>query len=393
MTGTYKLSLSLLSLAFLVAAAPAPRPKPLPPYIVAYEPKTVDERGLWMEADEFESRLQQSHLMIRDENIANYVRRVLCETVGQDRCSAVRIYVLEIPAFNATMYPNGAMTVWTGLLLRVRSEAELGAVLGHEFAHFELRHSLQGFKQRRSASDAAAWIGLLGAMSNTDVSNTQWSLVGSVYTFNREQEQQADLLGMEYLRNSRYPALSASEVWKNIMAEADATAAGRSYKNRRRYSAGFFDSHPTDLARAAYLDKAGSATPDPGDEDVMGHQSAVSQLLQRMLTAQIKLNDFGGTEYILGELAKIKGWTGDLLFARAEMYRERGNLRDYVTAAQLYEQAIAAGNVSPEAYRGLGLALIKSGSPSEGKTALSKYLEKKPDSGDYKVIEMLVRQP
>ncbi len=386
-----KLLLATTAAILLGGAAPEPKAKPLPPYTAAYEPQTVDERGLWMQADEYEARLRSSALLIRDEQVVNYVRRVLCETVGEDRCRSVRVYVLEVPAFNASMYPNGAMTVWTGLLLRARNEAELAAVLGHEFAHFELRHSVQGFKQSRGATDALAWVQLLGAISNTDVSNSQWSLIGSIYRFSRQQEQAADLLGLDYLRNSRYPAASAAKVWQHIMAEADATAAGRLYKNKHRYAAGFFDSHPTSLARASYLQVEAAKAPDSGDEDVNGHQAAIAPLRERLLAAQVKLNDFGGTDYLLNELAKIHGWTGQLLFARAELYRERGNPRDLVTASQLYDEAIKAGHSTPEAYRGMGLALLKSGETSSGRSALSEYLRLKPDAGDAKIIQTLVK--
>src|SRR3546814_16031225 len=67
--------------------------------------------------------------------------------------------------FNATMSPNGTMRVYSGLLLRVRSEAELAAVLGHEFGHFEKRPSLMQFKAASGGSDLLAWSALLASMS------------------------------------------------------------------------------------------------------------------------------------------------------------------------------------------------------------------------------------
>ncbi|WP_333999038.1 hypothetical protein [Sphingomonas aurantiaca] len=96
----------------------------LPTYSQAYTPTTVDERGVWMEADEDERRLRESPSVIRDPALNAYVRGVLCRTVGDDRCRSVRIYIERVPAFNASMAPNGTMIVWSGLLLRVRNEAE-----------------------------------------------------------------------------------------------------------------------------------------------------------------------------------------------------------------------------------------------------------------------------
>ena len=105
----------------------------LPPFESNYQPNDIDEKGLWMLADEDERGLRDSKLVIHDVALNTYLHGVLCRTVGTDRCGSVRIYVERVPAFNASMAPNGTLRIWTGLLLRIRSEAELAAVLGHEF--------------------------------------------------------------------------------------------------------------------------------------------------------------------------------------------------------------------------------------------------------------------
>jgi|GEM_PF-5212829 len=89
-----------------VNAEPAPTP---PPYQGFYQPQGVDEVGLWREDDESERRLAASRLVIQDEALNAYRKEVLCKTVGTDRCTATRIYVLREPTFNATMSPNGTM--------------------------------------------------------------------------------------------------------------------------------------------------------------------------------------------------------------------------------------------------------------------------------------------
>lgn len=362
----------------------------LPPYVQAYEPKSVDERGMWMMADEQEKLWALSELRITDEQLNAYVERVLCETVGRDRCSGVRIHILNIPAFNATMSPNGAMTVWSGLLLRVRSEAQLAAVLGHEFAHFEMRHSLKGFEQRRSASDTWSWLAVLGGIAQVNTGDAQVSLVGSIFQFNRGQETEADLLGLKYLAQSPYPSRAASEVWQQLMEESDATDFGRKIKRRDTYRAGFFDTHPTSLSRADYLLDQALAYNDSGDPRDNEHYAAIQKHLPKFLADQVKLNDFSGTEYILSGIAGTTGWTGELLHARAELFAARGNPRDLITSTTLYLQAIEAGYRPPETLRGLGLSLVKSGKKSEGAKYLEDYLAAAPDAPDAAIIKMYV---
>jgi Zn-dependent protease with chaperone function len=381
----------LLSAAIVLsAAAPKATSTALPTYTPAYEPRTVDERGLWAQADEDERQVRDSPLLIRDEALNSYVRHVLCTTVGDDRCKTARIYVLEVPAVNAFMAPNGMMVVWSGLLLRASSEAELGTVLGHEFAHFELRHGLTAFKRKRTTSDILAWASVLGGLAGVDTSLSQLSLIGSYYRFNRDQEQEADLLGLKYLGSSPYPSASAPLLWEHMMAETDATEIGRKRRPRQHYASGFFASHPTDLKRAVYLLAEAKKIGDAGDPRVAGHRQGVGKYLPLFLADQIKLNDFGGTEYILGQLAGVNGWTGDLLFARGELYRMRGNPRDLVSAASFYGDAIKAGYAAPEARRNLGLALLRGGQVTDGKAALGDYLRLKPDASDSKAIAALL---
>ncbi len=360
----------------------------LPPFTPAYEPQSVDERGMWMMADEYEQLLAASELRIEDEALNSYVERVLCETVGDDRCSGVRVYILNVPAFNATMSPNGAMTVWSGLLLRVRNEAQLGAVLGHEFAHFEQRHSLKGFEQRRGASDVMAWAAVLGGIGQTSTRDLQVSLVGSIFQFNRSQETEADLLGLQYLAQSRYSSRAASEVWQQLMEEADATAFGRKIKKRNRYRAGFFDTHPTSLNRAQYLLDQALEYEDSGDLRSDEHYEAIKPHLPKFLADQVRLNDFNGTEYILNGIAGTIGWTGELLHARAELFATRGNPRDLITSTTLYLRAIEAGYRTPETVRGLGLSLVKSGKQTEGAKYLREYIAEVPDAPDASIIRM-----
>lgn len=379
-----------LAAALPLAASAAEEEPLLPPYVPAYEPQSVDERGMWMMADEQEKLFEVSELRIDDEELNAYVERVLCETVGKDRCSGVRVHILNVPAFNATMSPNGAMTVWTGLLLRVRSEAQLAAVLGHEFAHFEMRHSLKGFEQRRSASDAWSWLAVLGGIAQVNTSDAQVSLVGSIFQFNRGQETEADLLGLKYLAQSPYPSRAASEVWQQLMEEADATDFGRKIKRRDVYRAGFFDTHPTSLSRADYLLDQALAYGDSGDARAKEHYAAIQKHLPKFLADQVKLNDFNGTEYILSGIAGTTGWTGELLHARAELFAARGNPRDLITSTTLYLQAIDAGYKPPETLRGLGLSLVKSGKRSEGAKYLEDYLSALPDAPDASIIKMYI---
>ncbi|MCW1403822.1 M48 family metalloprotease [Novosphingobium sp. MW5] len=380
------------------ASVPARAADPLPPYAKAYEPQTKDERGLWMEADEGERVLRDSALLVRDDALAKYVKGVLCRQVGEDRCNSARIYIVEVPQFNASMAPNGTMRVWTGLLLRARNEAELASILGHEFAHFELRHGVMGIKKARDAAGLAAWIGVIGAAgayygggtSMSDAaSSLQIAVIGTYFKFSRDQEAAADMLSFKYMANSPYDPHAASQVWQYIMAEADARSVARGLKPGREYKADFFGTHPATPERAAYLKAEADKLGKQGELRAKEYREALRPFMPRLLAAQVKSNDFGGSEHLLQTLSQVEGWTGDLLFARGELFRQRANPRDLATAADLFREAIAKGYTAPEVHRELGLSLLRNGQEAEGKASLKQYLALKPDASDINVIKML----
>lgn len=214
----------------------------VPPYEGVYQPQGIDEIGLWNDADESEKELNNSALLVRDEELTKYVKSVLCKTVGADRCGKTRVYIMRVPIFNASMDHNGTMRIYSGLLLRVKNEAELGSILGHEFGHFEKRHGLQRFKKSRSGSDLVAWASILSS-SYIQFNTAQLIVYGSYFNFSRENEREADMLGLAYLKNGPLRPQAASLVWQNIMGEQQASAAGKGLKKPKLQSAAYFASH------------------------------------------------------------------------------------------------------------------------------------------------------
>jgi hypothetical protein len=363
-----------------------------PPYAGAYEPQGVDERGLWMELDEFERRFRDSPMVFRNERLNEYVKAVLCKTVGFDRCASVRVYVVNDSSFNATMAPNGLMQVHIGALVRLHSEAELAAVLGHEFAHFELRHTLQGFRNRRRGSDWMAWIGLAGAVTNQNTSTIQSGIIAGLYSFNREQETAADLLGAAFIRASPY-RLSASQVWKRVVQEDDALRADRHLKKVRRYYPYVTDTHPTSLQRMAYfvaLEKEAADAGNPGDEGAEDYRQATRPVLSDLFAGLVKGNEFGAVDFVVRSRGDALGWDGQLLSIRAELYRQRGTPRDIATARQFFEKATTYADAPPDCWRGLGLTALRLGEGETGRAALSEYLKRVPNARDAATIKLLL---
>jgi beta-barrel assembly-enhancing protease len=349
-----------------------------------YGPRDEVERGLWQQMDEYERELKNSQFLMSDPALNAYVKGVLCKAVGTDRCGAARIYIVRTPYYNAMMAPNGMMVVWSGLLLRTRNEAELATVLGHEFAHFEKRHSVQMFRNVKSKTDAMTWLSVVpGAMF------AQFSLMGSVMSFNREMERQADLVALDDLARNGYDPIAASEIWEQLRAEMDSTAEGRRMRKMMDSMGDFFQSHPNTKERMEYLRAA--AAGKRNNSQTFGTESyrkALGPWWPQLIDDQVKLNQFGISEFLLESMSRGK-WTAELLYARGELYRARAKEGDFAKAAGFYKQAVAQDPNLAESWRGLGLSLMRSGAKDDGKKALKQYLERRPQADDHGIVSMM----
>jgi Zn-dependent protease with chaperone function len=350
-------------------------------------PRDEVERGLWQQMDEYERELKNSPFLMNDPALNSYVRGVLCKAVGQDRCGATRVYIVRTPYYNAMMAPNGMMVVWSGLLLRTRNEAELATVLGHEFAHFEKRHSIQMFHNIKSKTDAMSWLRFVpGAMF------AQISLIGSIFSFNREMERQADLVALEDLARNGYDPIAASDIWEQLRAEMDSTAQGKRMRQAIDASDDFFQSHPNTKERMEYLRAA--ATGKRNGKQTLGAESyrkAMAPWWPQLIDDQVKLAQFGPSEFLLESIAH-GDWTAELLYARGELYRARAQEGDFAKAIGFYRQAITHNEALAESWRGLGVALMRSGLKEEGRKALQQYLQRRPNADDHGIVSTMAAQ-
>lgn len=349
-----------------------------------YQPTDDDERGLWKQMDEVERERKTSPLVIREDDLNQYVNKVLCRTVGAAKCGNARIYLVRTPQFNASMAPNGMMEVWSGLLLRVENEAQLAAVLAHEYTHFEQRHTVRLFRNIKDKTNAAGWLSFLPFGNIVGL-----GLVTSIFGFNREMEREADAGSVGLLADAGYDTAEIAVIWERLREEQDRTAAERKTKSRKDKNGGLFATHPPTKERVDTLRSASVASPGTkGATGAAEYRAAMRWYFAQFVEDQLKMNDFGGSEFLLESLAR-DGWSPDLLYARGELYRRQGDPARLAQAVEFYGQAIAAGTSLPEAWRGRGIALTKLGQAEAGRADLKEYLRRDPQASDAKMIAMM----
>jgi predicted Zn-dependent protease len=121
--------------------------------------------------------------------------------------------LLDDEIVNAFAAPGGYIYVTRGILSHLNSEAELATVLGHEIGHVTARHSAnQISKQQLMGMGLAVGMILEPAVAAwSDVAQTGLGL--AALKFSRDDERQADNLGLRYMAGAGYDPYQAPEVF------------------------------------------------------------------------------------------------------------------------------------------------------------------------------------
>lgn len=377
---------ALCGLAALAAAGRAPAQGG--PFLApGYQPRDSDEVGLWRLMDRAERELKASRFVVRDPLLDAYVHDIVCR-LGKEHCPDLRVYIVRTPRFNASMAPNGMMQVWTGLFLRCLDEAQLAAIIGHEMGHYLRRHSIERWRDARDKADVGAFLGLglsaAGVGWAGDVANL--ALIASIFAYSRDNEREADEIGLQLMRKAGYAPLAAAEVWEQLIAELKAGTAERGQNL-------LFATHPEPEERIVALRAAAEAA--DGKTGERGHARYLQKLggvRKTIARDELALRQYGRSERVFDHLLARSPDDGLLWYAKGEVYRLRGEADDLGRAAAAYAKALAVADAPAETYRSVMLVELKRGDRARAQDALASYLERIPDAADAGALKMLISQ-
>ena len=390
---------ALAAAAMTGVASARIRPADMEPLIgPGFKPTDEDERGLWQLMDRVEEEVAGTNLLLKDEGVNAYVRDLIGK-VGGPAARDMRIYVVRIPEFNAMMFPSGFSVIFSGLLLRMRNEAQLAGVIAHESGHFLRRHLIRQWRDQRRKSDilsiGAMVAGIGGAGAGVYLGDyvqlAQLGTILSLFRYNRALEAEADAMGARLIAEAGYDPMEMSTTWEQLIGELEQSARYRRKHRDRGY--GLFDTHPAHESRMADLQASAAELRVPGrryETHRARYLEAIDPIREMILEDQVKLNDPGASQYVIETLAQ-DGWNGLLRFYEGEVWRlrNRDSEGDWKRAAQSYAIAIAYPDAPAEAWRWHGVALMKEGRRAEGRSALSRYLAMKPDAPDAPFVRQM----
>ena len=181
--------------------------------------------------------------------------------------------LLDSPVINAFALPGGYVYVSRGLMALANDEAELAGVLAHEIGHVTARHSAQRMSRGILASLGAAVLG--AAVGEPILGNAARVAVGAyVQGFSRDQEFEADQLGVRYLTRAGFDPMAMAS-FLGAMGEEHKLALKIAGKEGQNPAQGLFSSHPRTgvrVRKAAASARSGAKKNLARDADVYLNQ-------------------------------------------------------------------------------------------------------------------------
>ena len=347
---------------------------------------TSDEADIWMMMDRAERQAATSGRVINDPALNAYLGDMVCKLSG-DYCGDVRVYIMRVPEFNATMGANGMMSVYSGLLLRARNEAQLATVLGHEIGHFLRRHSYQRIKDLVNKTTGLAFFQLFTAALGVPVVGSVASIAaqGSLASFSRDNEREADGYGLLLMGRAGYSPHEAAAVWENLNAELGDEAKARSY---------FYSSHPEPTERQEILRQLANEVPiaggGSGEVGTEAYRAALSPHWHDLLADEVSKREYERTERLFDSLIKDGFRVGAVYYYKGEMYRQRGEEGDEDLALSAYHAATQYADAPTEVFRARGQIFQRKGLKTEARDSFAEYVRRSPDAKDRKMIEFMI---
>jgi predicted Zn-dependent protease len=146
--------------------------------------------------------------------------------------------VLNDDKVNAFALPGGYVYITRGLLALADNEAEMAGVLAHEIGHVTARHTAQRYSQAMATNLSLQLLSAIGGSAGMPAglgSLVSFGVQAVLQGYSREQELEADMLGVRYMVRAGYDAkamisfFAKMEAHKRLIAVAsdDPKAAQR----------------------------------------------------------------------------------------------------------------------------------------------------------------------
>jgi len=192
-------------------------------------------------------RQSQGGDYVVDPNVETYVKRVGQKlAANSDRELPYEFNVINDSTPNAWALPGGKISINRGLLVQLKNESELAAVLGHEIVHSAAKHGAKGQTRGIGLQLGVLTASVAGARNGYGQAAQILSSVGAQIVnsqYGQGAELEADLYGMNYMSRAGYDPQGAVGLQQTFVALSE----GQQSNTLSR----LFASHPPSEKRVA----------------------------------------------------------------------------------------------------------------------------------------------
>lgn len=197
--------------------------------------------------------MRQELPVARSPAASAYVRCVARNVVdaiqAEDAPRSWEVEVFDDASANAFALPGGKIGVHTGMLDVTRNQAQLATVIAHEVAHVIANHTNERLSTYTLAETGLSAVEVLAGPDGTGRRQLLGLLgagtqVGVLLPFGREQEREADILGLRLMARAGFDPRESVALWRNM-----AQAGGPSPPE-------FLSTHPSGESRIDELTQA-----------------------------------------------------------------------------------------------------------------------------------------
>jgi predicted Zn-dependent protease len=192
-----------------------------------------------------------------EQTLARIVGRVVAASDRPEQ--SYRITILNAPAVNAFALPGGYLYVTRGLLALANDSSAVAAVLAHEMAHVTADHAIARQNRARTAMIVSRVV--TDVLDDDDAGRLALaSSQRSLASFSRQQELEADAIGVKTIGRAGYDPFAASR-FLTAMSRYAAYRSGLSMQDKRP---DFLASHPSTPERIDFAMRAARQFGAPG---------------------------------------------------------------------------------------------------------------------------------
>jgi len=165
-------------------------------------------------------QVEKEAKIVDDPVIAEYVNRIGQNLVrNSDAKVPFTIKVIDGEDVNAFALPGGFFFVYTGLIMKADTEAELAGVMGHEIGHVAARHGTRNATRSEIAQLGMIPLWFVGGWAGYGAYQAASVLIPMGFLqFSQANEREADLLGLEYMYKAGYDPTAFVDFFEKIEA-------------------------------------------------------------------------------------------------------------------------------------------------------------------------------